>query len=107
MPSQSFILSSIVAVLSTDATTAFARPHRQTALSSSSLQAAEPGREEISWFELPTPRKQRSSFVDHNLPSVETVVGRVAMIGAMGLLFTEFTTGESILEQFALAVTRL
>lgn len=45
--------------------------------------------------------------MDHNLPSVETVVGRVAMIGAMGLLFTEFTTGESILEQFALAVTRL
>jgi hypothetical protein len=105
MASRSFILSNIVALLCTDAITAFAGPNRHIALTTSSLlQVAKPGREEISWLELPTPRKQRNSFLDNNLPSVETVVGRVAMIGAIGLLVTEITTGESFMEQVMLAV---
>ena len=72
----------------------------------SSLRVAQPQQDELSWFELPTPRRQKSALSE-NLPSVETVVGRIAMIGAVGFMFGELMTGHSVSEQVVEAVAFL
>ena len=106
MPSRSIImLSSIVALMSTNDASAFTSQGRP-ALINLALQASQFRQDELPWFELPAPRKPKSSFTE-SLPSVETVVGRVAMIGALGFIFGELTTGESVSEQIACAITRL
>ena len=62
------------------------------------LLSAEDNTERPSWIELP--RAQESDGLRASLPSAEIVVGRIAMVGSLSLLFTEFTTGASFSDQF-------
>jgi hypothetical protein len=50
-----------------------------------------------SWVNLPRP--QEDDELTASMPSAEQWVGRLAMIGAVGLFIGEITTGESVSEQ--------
>lgn len=65
-------------------------------------QSAEPVGDAPSWIDLPRPQKE-TAYRD-TLPSIEIVVGRVAMVGALSLFFNELTTGASISEQVMNAI---
>jgi phosphate/sulfate permease len=68
--------------------------------SSRSIDAPTQVTERPSWMDLPKSVQKDSRFVEQSLPTAEIIVGRVAMVGAMGLLVGELTTGESVIEQF-------
>ena len=57
-----------------------------------------PNEEHPSIFELP---KSVISKQVEDVQLLEDVAGRVAMVGALGLLVGEAVTGESVAEQFA------
>ena len=62
-------------------------------------QSAEPSvkNDSPSWVNLPRPQENDESTA--SMPSAEQWVGRLAMIGAVGLFIGEITTGESVSEQ--------
>jgi hypothetical protein len=64
-------------------------------------QSAEPfedKRKAVSWVHLPRPIQDNR--IAAALPSAEEWVGRLAMLGAVGLIVGEITTGHSFSEQF-------
>jgi hypothetical protein len=64
-------------------------------------QSAEPfedKRKAVSWVDLPRPLQD--DRIAAALPSAEQWVGRLAMVGAVGLIVGEITTGHSFSEQF-------
>lgn len=99
------LMTLLMVLSSTSSIMAFV-PSQGRSFVGSSLRVAQPQQDELSWFELPTPRRQKSTLSE-NLPSVETVVGRIAMIGAVGFMFGELMTGHSVSEQVVEAVAFL
>jgi hypothetical protein len=57
------------------------------------------------WVNLPNRVSRRA--VTSTLFTTEIQIGRIAMVGAMGLIFKEFVTGESVLEQISDIATTL
>jgi hypothetical protein len=57
------------------------------------------------WVNLPNRVSRRA--VTSTLFTTEIQIGRVAMVGAVGLILKEFITGESVLEQLSDLVTAL
>ena len=49
----------------------------------------------LSWIDLPS----KSSRQQERLDGLELIVGRVAIVGAAGIIIKELVTGESILDQ--------
>jgi hypothetical protein len=71
---------------------------------SSSLRQSSVPEEQPSWIELPRPFPERKSTDE---PQAELVLGRSAMVGALGFLVGEVLTGESVVEQCADFFTNL
>mmetsp|Transcript_39184 Transcript_39184/g.117807 ORF Transcript_39184/g.117807 Transcript_39184/m.117807 type:complete len:131 (-) Transcript_39184:268-660(-) len=56
-----------------------------------------PQRKDVSWVDLP---KSAESSDEDVLPSAEIIIGRIAMVGALGLFANEVISGKSVMEQF-------
>lgn len=60
--------------------------------------------EQPSWIELPRPFLERQS---NQHGDAELLLGRLAMVGALGFLVGEIVTGETVVEQCADALANL